>query len=57
LKTEEEIKTLHDKPKLKEYMESQNYSTHENENKHSHERMEIIKPQEKSRQFVQVVYD
>jgi hypothetical protein len=57
LKIEEEIKTLHDKPKLKEYMESQNYSTHENENKHSHERMEIIKPQEKSRQFVQVVYD
>jgi hypothetical protein len=59
-KIEGGIKNFHDIPKLKQYMSTKSplqkilkgivYT--EDENKHSHERMGIIKPQNKNRQVI-----
>jgi hypothetical protein len=58
-KIEGGIKTFHDKQKLKQYMTTKKplqilkgILHKQDENKHSQERMGIIKPQEKSRQVI-----
>jgi hypothetical protein len=59
-KIERGIKTFHDKQKLKQYLTInpplqkilKGILQTEDENKHGHKRIEIIKPQEKSRQLI-----
>jgi hypothetical protein len=60
-----EEKVFHDKKKLKQYMTTkpslqkilEGILYTEEENKHKHERMENVKPQDKNRQVIRIAWN